>query len=177
MRIALYVMVVHFMTRIQTSGTTLRNAWVLQRLGTCAIFSSVDCQPWRIAWDPATGCIGGGEGTIVKSGDYYYHLIEAADRELGCEVAIGAQNWVLGLLRSPTLAFPSGTWQQIGSNPAVVPWQKRGCALQYHRLFYDDSQSTYYMSVFVIDYSTNQMAMKIFKWQFGAGTFPMIINL
>lgn len=53
---------------------------------------------------------------------YYYHLIEAPDLSLGCLQTPGQQNWVLGLLRSSSLATPTGGWEQIsadGKNPSA----------------------------------------------------------
>jgi hypothetical protein len=36
---------------------------------------------WSIDW-AAGGCVGGGEGTILASGPFLYHLIEAPDVSL-----------------------------------------------------------------------------------------------
>jgi hypothetical protein len=57
-----------------------------------SIFSPLDCNPWNISW-AAGGCVGGGEGSIMKSGDYYYMLIEAPDVSLSCNTQRGVQNW------------------------------------------------------------------------------------
>jgi hypothetical protein len=101
-----------------------------------AIFTSTDCDPWRIQW-ASGGCVGGGEGSILLAGDFMYELIEAPDISLGCLTTPGEQNWVLGLLRAPAGEFlPTGMWQGLGSNPFVVPVQKIGCYIQYHRLFW-----------------------------------------
>ena len=106
-----------------------------------AIFGQVDCNRWNVSGGWANGtCIGGGEGsTLVAADGYMYMLIEAPDISLGC---LGAgQNWVLGLLRSQTFS-KAGTWEQFGgaggASPTVVPVVKKGCFIQYHRLFADD---------------------------------------
>jgi hypothetical protein len=57
-----------------------------------SIFSSTDCDKWNIDWAKG-GCVGGGEGTMMRSGDYWYHIIEAPDVSLGC---LQDQNWVRG---------------------------------------------------------------------------------
>jgi hypothetical protein len=139
-----------------------------------ALFSSVDCNGWNITWDPKSLCVGGGEGSMVKSGDYFYHLIEAPDKSLGCMTTLGEQNWVLGLLRSPTLSAPAGTWEQINRNPAFQPSKKYGCGLQYHRLFNDGQD--YYVSMFVIDFGVGKLTMKIWKVAPGTTRFPVFVS-
>jgi hypothetical protein len=76
------------------------------------------------------GCVGGGEGTILRSGSYLYMLIEAPDITLGCLTTPGQQNWPLGLLRSPTFALPTGQWEQFAVEPTVIPIIKEGCYIQ-----------------------------------------------
>ena len=91
-----------------------------------AIFSSIDCNRWNISWAKG-GCVGGGEGTILASGDFMYQLIEAPDLTLGCETTPGTQNWVLGLSRAPRGAWlPTGQWQDFAVVPTVVPAIKQG---------------------------------------------------
>ena len=103
------------------------------------MFTSGDCNRWDIAWAPG-GCVGGGEGSIVASGDFMYQLIEAPDLTLGCETAPGVQNWVLGLSRAPAFEFlATGLWHDFSVVPTVVPIVKQGCYIQYHRLFTDAS--------------------------------------
>lgn len=104
-----------------------------------AIFTSADCATWNISWAKG-GCVGGGEGTMLFQNGTFHHLIEAPDISLGCLTTPGQQNWVLGLLRSPTFR-PTLGWAQA-RNPAVVPAVKQGCYIQYHRLF-EDSTNTY----------------------------------
>eukprot|EP01116_Phalansterium_solitarium_P006220 TRINITY_DN18525_c0_g1_i1.p1 TRINITY_DN18525_c0_g1~~TRINITY_DN18525_c0_g1_i1.p1 ORF type:complete len:544 (+),score=170.09 TRINITY_DN18525_c0_g1_i1:155-1786(+) len=136
-----------------------------------AIFSSTDCNPWNITW-AAGGCVGGGQGSVMQDGDYFYHLIEAPDLSLACLTTPGEQNWVYGLLRSPTMYAPSGQWQQIQQNPFVFPWVKIGCTLQYNRLFQDDDGV--FLSYWVIDYANNRLELQIFQLQSGAGLVPII---
>jgi hypothetical protein len=115
-----------------------------------AIFTSLDCNRWNISWAQGVfgnhllvvetllpvlfalpgGCVGGGEGTILRSGSYLYMLIEAPDITLGCLTTPGQQNWPLGLLRSPTFSFPTGQWEQFSVEPTVIPIIKEGCYIQ-----------------------------------------------
>ncbi|KAH3757065.1 arabinan endo-1,5-alpha-L-arabinosidase [Pelomyxa schiedti] len=139
----------------QTSGLTLPGD---------AMFSSIDCNGWDIDW-AAGGCVGGGEGTIAISGDYYYQLIEAPDESLGC---LGAgQNWVLGLMRSPVFG-KTGTWEMFMVEPTVVPIEKVGCYIQYHRLFIDQ-----YNNVFMEYWADN--TMQIYQLvASGPGDLPIV---
>jgi hypothetical protein len=109
-----------------------------------ALFTSLDCDQWDIAW-AAGGCVGGGEGSILVSGDWMYQLIEAPDLTLGCLTTPGQQNWVLGLLRAPAL-LPTGAWQQFAVSPLVVPAVKQGCYIQYHRIFVDPGTGALHLS-------------------------------
>ena len=153
-----------------------------------AIYSRLDCNDklfWNITWDNNTGCVGGGEGTMVKSGDYYYHLIETMDIALTCDTTYGQQNWVLALLRSPSLYWKSGQWQQMemksGKNgePTVVPWEKYGCGLQYHRIFKDENE-TIYMALWINNFVNGYNEMQIFKLvDFGTNStfhLPLVIT-
>jgi hypothetical protein len=142
------------------------------RLPDDAIFSSIDCNNWNIPW-AAGGCVGGGEGSMLKSGDYYYHLIEAPDLSLGCITTPGTQNWVLGLLRAPDF-FQSGQWSEY-INPTIVPWIKVGCALQYHRIFSDGDQI--YLSYYIIDFQTNNLQLQLFQLVPGKPSLPMVADL
>jgi len=137
-----------------------------------AMFTGLDCNGWNISWATG-GCIGGGEGSILISGDYYYELIEAPDISLICLTTEGVQNWVLGLLRSPALS-PSGQWEQK-QNPTIVPWRKFGCALQYHRIFSDGSNV--YLSYYIIDFSTTTLELKIFQLVPGTPIIPMVASM
>lgn len=135
-----------------------------------AIFTSTDCNPWHVDWAPG-GCVGGGEGDILISGDYLYQLIEAPDVSLSCLTTIGQQNWVLGLMRSPFWA-PSGSWEQFEVNPVMVPWVKEGCGLQYHRLF---SNGTHvFLAVWVGDWDRGVDTLKFFVMEPGYKQLPMV---
>ena len=154
-----------------------------------AIYSWADCMSWNVDWHDGK-CVGGGEGsTLISSVDgYMYMLIESADVNLSCT---DDQNWVLGLLRSKTFS-PSQTWEQMPMpnkgydnqhlssirllndtkymEPVVVPAEKKGCYIQYHRLF-QDSEGTY------LEYWTgadNNGWMQIYKLVPGAGTLPIV---
>lgn len=139
-----------------------------------AIFSPLDCNQWNISWNPKSLCVGGGEGSMVRSGDYFYHLIEAPDGTLNCDVTLGEQNWVLGLLRSPALSARSGEWEQIHFNPAFKPAKKYGCGLQYHRVFRDGDD--YFFSMFVLDFGVNNLTMKVWKVTPGQTFFPVVVS-
>ena len=110
-----------------------------------AIMSRTDCMKWssnNFSWAPS-GCVGGGEGSILKASDgLMYQLIEAPDISLGCEGA--KQNWVLGLSRAASW-LPSGHWEQFEITPTVVPSIKQGCFIQYHRIFEDTFRNTTYL--------------------------------
>lgn len=137
------------------------------RLPGDAIFSSADCNGWNVQW-AAGGCVGGGEGSIVRSGGYMYQIIEAPDVSLGC---VGQQNWVLGLLRAPDLDFlPTGGWQQFYVMPTVVPAVKTGCYIQYQRLFYHNGllHFAYWAGVGGGSYHITALTGA------GAGTFPIV---
>ena len=56
-----------------------------------AIYSPTDCnmKNWNINWDNKTGCVGGGEGTTIQSGDFFYMLIETVDVSLNCITTLG----------------------------------------------------------------------------------------
>jgi len=148
------------------------------------MFSSLDCNVWNISW-ALGGCVGGGEGSILMSGDFYYELIEAPDLTLGCDQTEGVQNWVLGLLRGPTTQFlASGGWEQFTpfavsnasptSNPVVVPVVKIGCYIQYHRLFTDVTNGDIYLEIWVGVGDSG--SMQVFQLMPGAGGLPMVVN-
>ncbi|CAF1186692.1 unnamed protein product [Didymodactylos carnosus] len=139
-----------------------------------AIFSSLDCNGWNITWSPQSLCVGGGEGSMAKSGDYFYHLIEAPDITLNCDTTLGEQNWVLGLLRSPRLSARSGEWEQIRFNPAFKPAKKYGCGIQYHRIFRDEND--FFFSMFVIDFEVGKLTMKVWKVVSGQTYFPVLVS-
>ena len=112
--------------------------------------------------------MGGGEGTILRSGGYYYHLIEAPDRSLACFTSPGEQNWVLGLLRSETW-LPAGRWTPFSVMPTVMPVVKQGCYIQYHRLFADASrQDTVYLELWADNW------MQIHKLVGGQAALPVV---
>lgn len=143
------------------------------------IYSPWDCNGqnghniWtNIKFNSSTGCVGGGEGTIIYDGNYYYHIIETMDQSLVCYTQLGYQNWVHALLRSPSLNAKSGTWQQLHSSnnsskyvnePVVVPWKKYGCGLQYHRLFKDDIKHNVYFATWINDFSNGWNQLNIYK--------------
>lgn len=151
--------------------------WIVQDfdLPGDAIFSSVDCNPWNVTWATG-GCVGGGEGDILISGDYMYELIEAPDISLGCDLTLGQQNWVIGLMRSPNFGI-SGTWEEFPRNPMIIPWHKVGCTIQYHRIFYDSSLGKSFVSFFVGDYVLNHIQMKVYEINPGAGAIPLVAIL
>jgi hypothetical protein len=124
--------------------------------------------------DKSTGCIGGGEGTIIRSGDYYYQIIEAPDVSLSCQFQYEAQNWVVGLLRSPSLYYESGKWEQVDANPVFVPWRKWGCGIQYHRFFY--YQDNTYVTMWIYDWKAMTAILKFWIIVPGEGQFPYKVS-
>jgi hypothetical protein len=98
-----------------------------------AIWSSRDCQGWAVAWNAATGCVGGGAASTMVTPHYVYMLIESTDLSLGCT---RGQHWEFGLVRAPWFV-KSGNWQQMPKNPLLIDTRMTGCALQYAQLFND----------------------------------------
>ncbi len=150
--------------------------WVVESydLPDDAIFSSTDCNKWNISWAPG-GCVGGGEGSIMRSGDYWYELIEAPDISLQCLTQEGVQNWVLGFMRAPLLSYTSGEWDVFYIDPTIVPWEKYGCALQYHRIFSDPHGI--YLSYWINDFATNQTQMQIYQLVPGYAKLPIVASI
>lgn len=136
-----------------------------------AIMSRIDCMQWasnNFSWH-AGGCVGGGEGTILISrvDGRMYHLIEAADRTLGCLTKKGEQNWVLGLSRAATF-LRSGQWEPFRESPTVVPAVTQGCYIQYHRLFFDVARNNTYLEFWADEW------MQVWALRPGRGTLPIV---
>lgn len=77
-------------------------------------FTSADCADWNVPW--TGGCIGGGWADTHIIGNYYYVLIEAADKNLLCGVQ--NQQWVFGLLRTTNITTPA--WQELPHGPGII---------------------------------------------------------
>jgi hypothetical protein len=153
------------------------------------IFSSLDCRDWAVPW-AAGGCIGSGEASILRgpgtagsSSAYMYQVIEAADRELGCETGWDTQWWPLGLVRSRTWA-PSGQWEQMAVTPFVggpVGGEPRvGCSVQYNHLHFDDGTNRTYFGFWDVSFhpanaSAPAQTWHLYQlqWGTGTGTLPM----
>ena len=121
-----------------------------------AIFSSLDCAQWRVPWDAASGCIGSGEASILRApSGFMYQVIEAADKELGCETGWGSQWWPLGLVRSRDWA-PSGAWEQMAATPFVGgPGGGEphvGCSIQYNSLHLDPGTGTTWLALWDVSF-------------------------
>lgn len=117
-----------------------------------ALISAKECNQWGMNWINDT-CVGIGSASLLRSGGHNYMLAEAMDMNLVCQQG---QNWVLGLVRSPTLG-PSGTWESFGNHPFVVSTnpvdtQQGGCQLQYMNLFRDRGRT--FMTFAIRDPST-----------------------
>ena len=110
-----------------------------------AIWSSRDCQPWGVAWNGATGCVGGGAASTLVTPHYVYMLIESADLSIGCT---RGQHWEFGLVRAPWFV-KSGNWRQLSTNPFLVDTRMTGCSLQYAQLFNDSADV--YLSYWTFD--------------------------
>jgi hypothetical protein len=119
-----------------------------------ALWSKKDCSGWNVPWNPATGCIGGGEASSLITPAYTYMLIEVADLSLGCTPG---QNWVVGLVRSSNVTAQgqtqrfaaSGHWEQYGQNPLINAHNNYPCSIQYPRFFVDGGQI--YMTYWTIE--------------------------
>lgn len=114
-------------------------------------------------------------------------IIEAPDISLGC---VGYdQWWVDGIMRTTSLATPSGQWELYVPDPALVPKVKWGCGIQYPRLF--ESMGVIYLSywvyVFMICFSfindkrldpmQQKTEMQIYQLVEGKGLVPMIASI
>jgi hypothetical protein len=84
-----------------------------QGLPTDAIFDKNDAVAWREQWQSG-GPIGGGAGSILDEGGYYYSIVETGDVSLGC---VDGQDWDWGVFRTQSLA--SATWEGL---PAQNPF-------------------------------------------------------
>jgi hypothetical protein len=110
-----------------------------------ALWSKQDCAGWKVSWNAATGCVGGGHASSLITPAYTYMLIESTDVSLGCTAG---QNWVIGLVRAPNLSatgksqrfVASGHWQQYGQNPLINAHNNYPCSIQYQRFFVDGLQ-------------------------------------
>lgn len=89
-----------------------------------------------------------------------------------CITNLGKQNWVLGLLRSPTLNKITGTWEQFIIEPTIIPWKKYGCAIQYHRLFTDGENI--FLSFWINDFDSSYGQMQIFQMKNNYTSLPII---
>jgi hypothetical protein len=93
------------------------------------------------SWLP--GCIGPGAASTIRTGDYFYTVIETATKSLQC---VKGQDWVVVLLRQPVDAVASwrSGWESYKNNPLLVPtWTDGGnqiCGVTYARLFVDGGQ-------------------------------------
>jgi hypothetical protein len=106
-------------------------------------------ETWQ-GWTDGTGAslltehwnIGTGAARILKEGNYYYQVIEAADKNLVC---VSGQNWDVGILRTNNLA--SATWEQFPQgNPifrSAVEAPGLPCSISYTNIFRDVDGSTY----------------------------------
>lgn len=104
-----------------------------------AIFSPKDCATWKYTPNQTgnSGCIGGGAAATIKSGDYYYTLIEAPTLNLAC---VPGQVWPIGMIRSTNIAESSGKWESALNNPIIKPLGNFPCALQYARFIKDGDE-------------------------------------
>jgi hypothetical protein len=78
-------------------------------------------------------------------------------------------------MRSPSLYFPSGQWERFVIDPTIVPKEKFGCALQYHRIFFDSHGI--YLSYWFADFTNNTAEMKVFVLEPGYQELPIIASL
>lgn len=131
-----------------------------------AILTKYDAQSWREAWQE-DGNIGIGHSQTMKSGNYYYTIVEASDKGLEC---IDGQNWDLGLFRSTN--YLKNTWTQLPLQNPIYYSSKNyqnlaaslPCNVSYGRLFGDDAGSTY-MSVIRESKDWNYRGLFIYQLQ------------
>lgn len=95
-----------------------------------------DCSGWDVAWQDG-GNIGVGASSTIKEGNYWYTMIEAADKSL---TGTSGQNWAFGLMRSTSLT--NTNWENYPNNPVFNP-HKEICEWQYAQLFKDADGITY----------------------------------
>ncbi|MCB9653609.1 MAG: hypothetical protein H6729_05710 [Deltaproteobacteria bacterium] len=109
------------------------------RLPGDALFTSRDCT----AYD--AGCIGAGASSTLKSGDYYYVLVEMPTVNLACT---RGQDWPFMLFRSTDLVR-SGNWEAYPGNPFIRdPYHAASpttslCGLQYAQWIEDANGDIY----------------------------------
>ena len=108
-----------------------------------SVFSSGSCN----GWEP--GCVGGGAGASIASGDFNYNIVEAPTVRFNCTPG---QHWPFALVRAPIqttldgilhpFIWPSsGSWEEFAGNPFVREKSTDvGCGLQYPAVFRDGSQ-------------------------------------
>ena len=145
-----------------------------------AIFSAADCAGWAVPW-AAGGCIGSGEASVLRApSGFLYEVIEAADKELGCETGWDSQWWPLGLVRSAGWA-PSTQWEQMRQTPFVggpAGGEPRvGCSIQYSSLHVDNSSTTFFAfwheSWHAVNASLPASAWHLYELVWGAAPLPM----
>ena len=97
-----------------------------------AFIDEKDSDTWHVNWDG--GSIGVGAQTCLKCGDYWYSMIEGADKGLG---GADEQNWTWGLSRTKDLS--STAWENWPNNP-VTPFEPHNIIVEwnYAQLFQDD---------------------------------------
>lgn len=144
------------------------------------IFSAADCNSWNVPW--TGGCIGSGEASILRGpSGYMYQVIEAADKELGCETGWDSQWWPLGIVRSSTWA-PSTHWEQMHTTPLVGGPKgnqpRIGCSIQYNSLHLDVSSNTTYFAFWDVSFhplnaSASFQTWHLYELEWGTGTLPM----
>jgi hypothetical protein len=112
-----------------------------------AILGPADAARWRETWRDG-GPIGVGAASMLREGDWYYQLAEAADVDLDCTPG---QAWDLGLVRAREPGavswadLPAGN-PIVRSSRAVGPdGQTPACNVQYPGLFRDPADGTTYL--------------------------------
>ena len=145
------------------------------------IFSAADCAGWGVPWADGA-CIGSGEASVLRApSGYLYEVIEAADRELGCETAWGEQWWPLGLVRAQTWA-PSPQWEQMPVTPFVggpAGGQPHvGCSIQYNSFHVDASTGVTFLAFWDVSFHPANVSAPFQQWHvyelvWGKGALPM----
>ncbi|WP_221469126.1 hypothetical protein [Cohnella nanjingensis] len=113
-----------------------------------AVMTLNDSATWRESWATG-GSVGGGAGSMIQEGSYYYHLVEAADVNLACT---SNQNWDYGLFRSSSLT--NTTWDQFPRGNPVIYSSRASedangilpCNVQYAGMYKDPTDGFIYLA-------------------------------
>jgi len=130
-----------------------RGSWIAgnpsQGVPSDSIFDPYNAASWREEWQ-GRGSIGGGAARIIREGNYFYQIIEAADLNLGC---VDGQNWDAGIYRTKNLTDKN--WEPYPFGNPILYSSKKGekgrggkppaCNPAYFKIFRDDATGKIYL--------------------------------